>query len=154
MTGQEWVVEEFTDTDKLMSVKRFKNKHPEGLWIFYYPDGKTEHLKENYENGKLSGIRYEYFENGKLAKEETYKFNLLAGPYKTYYQAGGVEAEGELRSNRRHGLFTAYHPNGKIKEQGEYIADKKHKEWKEFDEHGNLVKTDVFKAGLLVEPKN
>ena len=25
--------------------------------------------------------------------------------------------------------------------------------WKEFDEKGNLVKTYVFKAGILVEPK-
>jgi antitoxin component YwqK of YwqJK toxin-antitoxin module len=28
MTGQDWVIEEYTDTDKLMSVKRFKNKQP------------------------------------------------------------------------------------------------------------------------------
>ncbi|CAN0512968.1 unnamed protein product, partial [Phaeothamnion confervicola] len=97
LTGQDWVVEEYTDADKLISVKRFKNKHPNGQWEFYYPDGKTERIKENYENGKLSGIRHEYFEDGKLAKEEMYKFNLLTGPYKTYYKTGGVEAEGELR---------------------------------------------------------
>jgi antitoxin component YwqK of YwqJK toxin-antitoxin module len=54
MTGQDWVIEEYTDTDKLMSVKRFKNKQPEGTWIYYFPDGKTDHVKESYENGKLS----------------------------------------------------------------------------------------------------
>jgi antitoxin component YwqK of YwqJK toxin-antitoxin module len=78
---------------------------------------------------------------------------MLNGPYKTYYDNGAKEAEGEFRSQRRHGLFIAYHPNGKIKEQGEYIADRKHKDWNEYDEQGNLVRTFVFKAGLLVETK-
>ena len=79
---------------------------------------------------------------------------MLNGPFKTYYENGGVEAAGECKSSRRHGLFTAYHPNGKIKEQGEYIADRKHKEWSEYDEQGNLIKTFVFKAGILIETKN
>ena len=34
----------------------------------------------------------------------------------------------------------------------EFIADKKHKEWKEFDEQGNLKRTLIFKAGILVQP--
>jgi antitoxin component YwqK of YwqJK toxin-antitoxin module len=147
------LIDEYSDTEKQVSQKRYRNQHPHGTWVFYYEDGKTEKLKENYENGKLSGIRYEYFSNGRLAKEETYKYNMLNGPFKTYYEDGSKEAEGECRSQRRHGLFTDYYPNGNMKEQGEYIADKKLKEWKEYDEQGNVVRKFVFKAGILVEPK-
>jgi antitoxin component YwqK of YwqJK toxin-antitoxin module len=53
-----------------------------------------------------------------------------------------------------HGLYTAYYPDGTIKEQGEYIANKKHKDWKEFDENGKLTTTRVFRAGILIEPKD
>ncbi|QLH31090.1 MAG: hypothetical protein HWD62_00375 [Cyclobacteriaceae bacterium] len=57
------------------------------------------------------------------------------------------------RGNRQHGTYTKYYPSGKIMEQGEYVANKKHKEWKEFDEEGNVVKTYVFRAGILMEEK-
>jgi len=57
------------------------------------------------------------------------------------------------RGSRQHGLYTSYYQNGKIKEQGEYVANKKHKEWKEFDEEGTVVKTYVFRAGILIEEK-
>jgi antitoxin component YwqK of YwqJK toxin-antitoxin module len=151
LNGIDWVVEEFTDSAKRISEKRYRNQQPHGQWTFYYPDGKTEKVKETYEAGKLHGVRYEYFSTGKLSREETWKFSLLNGPFKSYYPSGKVESEGEFRSHRKHGLFTAYYENGNIKEQGEYIADKKHKEWKEFDEQGNVVKTYVFKAGILIE---
>lgn len=78
---------------------------------------------------------------------------MLFGAFKNYYPSGKVESEGEYRSHRKHGLFTAYYENGQIREQGEYIADKKHKEWKEFNEQGNVIKTYIFKAGILIETK-
>ena len=54
--------------------------------------------------------------------------------------------------SRLHGLFTAYHHNGKIKEQGHYIANKKHREWKHYHENGEVIKVEMFNAGLLVDP--
>jgi antitoxin component YwqK of YwqJK toxin-antitoxin module len=151
LTGKDWTIEEFTETEKKLSVKHYQNDQPHGTWIFYHEDGTTVKIKENYEAGKLSGLRVEYFPTGKPALEETYRYNLLNGPFKTYYEMGSVHTTGECRSQRKHGLFTSYYPNGAIHEQGEYVADKKHKEWKIFDEEGNLIQTQVFKAGILVQ---
>ena len=83
-----------------------------------------------------------------------YQFNLITGPVKNYYENGKLQWECTYRGSRMHGVYTAYHPNGKIKEQGEYVANKKHKEWKEFDEEGKPVRVLIFRAGLLVEPNN
>jgi antitoxin component YwqK of YwqJK toxin-antitoxin module len=47
----------------------------------------------------------------------------------------------------------SYYPNGQIKEQGEYIANKKHNPWKEYNEAGELIKTSIYKSGLLMEEK-
>jgi antitoxin component YwqK of YwqJK toxin-antitoxin module len=62
-------------------------------------------------------------------------------------------SECEYRASRQHGLYTQYYPTGKIKEQGSYVANKKHNEWKEYDEQGNVIKTLVFRAGILIEEK-
>jgi uncharacterized protein len=78
----------------------------------------------------------------------------LAGTFKTYYEQGTLETTGEYKSNRKHGIFTTYYLNGIMKEQGEYVANKKHKQWKTFDEKGVLIKTDTFKAGVLIESKD
>lgn len=81
------------------------------------------------------------------------KFNLLTGVVKNYYEDGKLLSECLYRGSRQHGLYTSYYANGKMKEQGEYVANKKHKEWKEFDEEGNVIKTYVFRAGILIEEK-
>ena len=69
------------------------------------------------------------------------------------YENGKLLSQSEYRASRQHGLYTQYYPSGKIKEQGEYVANKKHKEWKEYDEQGNVTKTMVFRAGILLEEK-
>jgi antitoxin component YwqK of YwqJK toxin-antitoxin module len=144
----------YNENEALLSEKKFKNEKPHGLWITYFDGSKNIKIKETYENGKLNGIRYTYYANGTLAKEETLKFDLLAGPFKTYYENGALESMGIYKSNRKHGMYIRYHASGKVKEQGEFIADKKHKEWKEFNEQGNLERTLIFRAGILVQTRD
>jgi antitoxin component YwqK of YwqJK toxin-antitoxin module len=143
----------YDENRTLQTEKKFRNEKPHGTWTIYFPGSKVPRIKETYDEGNLTGIRYTYHENGKIAHEESYKFNLLAGPFTTYFENGQLESSGEYRNNRKHGLFTAYYPSGKIREQGEYVADRKHKEWKEFDEEGNLKNALIFRAGTLVTPK-
>jgi antitoxin component YwqK of YwqJK toxin-antitoxin module len=151
--GIESAITEYTEAGALISEKHTRNGKPHGLWTIYHPDGRTPQIKATYLDGKLNGMRYSYYANGKIKKEEPLKFNLLAGPVKSYFEQGGLESSGEYRSNRRHGLFTTYFPNGKIHEQGQYLGDKKQGAWKEFNEQGNLLRTLIFKAGNLVETR-
>ncbi len=109
-------------------------------------------MKENYENGKLQDTDIVLRQRVETV-EETWQFDLITGTVRNYYETGELMSTSEYRASRQHGPYTAYWPNGKIKEQGEFVANKRHKEWKEFDERGNLVKTTVFKAGIVVEEK-
>ena len=153
LNGIDVTEEGYDDTGKAVYEKHFRQLKPRGIWIFYGADGKTLKLKETYENGKLHGLRTQYFPNGEKQTEEMYQYNLITGPVKNFYDTGKPESVAEYRANRPHGLFISYYPNGKLKEEGEYVAGKKHKEWKEYDEQGNLMKTYVFKAGILAEEK-
>jgi len=144
---------EYTAEGKAIYEKSFRQGKPHGTWTFYADDGKSLKLKETYEAGQLHGLRTLYYATGQKSTEETWKFNLLTGVVKNYYEDGKLLSECLYRGSRQHGLYTSYFPNGKMKEQGEYVANKKHKDWKEFDEQGNVVKTYVFRAGILVEEK-
>ena len=145
--------EGFSDTGTQLYEKNFRKLKPHGTWVYFFEDGKTTKLKENYENGKLQGIRTTFYPSGNKSLEESYQINLITGPVKNYYEDGKLLSVCEYKSSRQHGLYTSFYPNGQIKEQGEYVANRKHKEWKEFDEKGNVIKTYLFKAGILVETK-
>ena len=153
MNGIDMKTEEWSEDEKRISEKSFRNQVPEGNWKFYAADGKTLKLKEDYEKGLLHGTRIIYYANGEKQVEETYLFGLVTVLVKNYYEDGKLLSESYYRGNRQHGLYTSYYPSGQIKEQGEFVANKKHKEWKEFDEQGKLLRTYVFEAGILKEEK-
>ena len=132
--------------------KHFRKGKPHGSWLLYMANGKNLSAKETYLDGQLNGLRTTYHLNGQKKTEEMWKFDMLTGPVKNFYEDGKLLSQCDFRGNRMHGLYTSYWPNGKIKEQGEYVANKKHKEWKEFDEEGKLVKSLMFKAGILINP--
>jgi antitoxin component YwqK of YwqJK toxin-antitoxin module len=77
-----------------------------------------------YENGKLSGKRKWYRENGKLMQI------------------------GEFKDEKRVGLWKRYHPNKALYDEGEFMDDKKTGEWKIYDANGALMKTKEFKKRL------
>ena len=145
--------EGFRDDGTRAYEKYFRKLMAHDVWIYYDTDGRSVLSKETYLNGKLHGPRTVYYANGEKQLEEVYQFNLITGLVKNYYENGKISSEEEYRASRSHGLFTAYYPGGKIKEQGEYVAGKKHKVWNEYDEKGNITRTYIFQAGILVEDK-
>jgi antitoxin component YwqK of YwqJK toxin-antitoxin module len=46
--------EEMNEEGKLVSEKASRNQVPVGTWKYYWPDGKTVKIKEEYENGDYS----------------------------------------------------------------------------------------------------
>jgi antitoxin component YwqK of YwqJK toxin-antitoxin module len=148
ISGTDIEEEYFTEDGIKISIRNFRNDKPHGRWIYYKEDGKTPALSENYENGKLHGVRTRYFPNGEKSVEEMYQFNLITGPVKNYYETGKLEWECIYRGNRMHGTYTGYYPQGGIKEQGEYVANRKHGIWKEFDQTGKIISTIRYTAGV------
>jgi len=113
--------EEMNEEGKLVSEKASRNQAPVGTWKYYWPDGKTVKIKEEYENGLLNGTRLVYYQNGEKQVDETYQFGMVTGLVKNYYEDGKLLSESYYRGNRQHSLYTSYYPNGKIKEQGDWV---------------------------------
>ena len=151
LSGMDMKEENFSEEGIRLSERNFRNNKPHGKWTSWQADGKTPSVIEEYENGKLHGLRTTFHPNGKKATEETWQFNLITGEVRNYYESGELEWKCLFRGSRMHGTYIAYHPNKTVKETGEYIANRKHGEWKEFDESGNLLRTTLFMAGLPVQ---
>lgn len=116
--------------------KNYRKLKPQGVWTYYFDDGRSVSIKENYDNGKLHGKRTLFYQDGGKKLEEIYQFNLITGTVTNYFPSGKPSMIEEYRASRPHGQHTAYYESGKVKEQGEFVAGKKHKTWTEFDEQG------------------
>lgn len=137
-------------TGEMDSERNYRQGKPHGKWSYFQPDGKTLLLTENYELGKLQGLRIQYHPNGKKSVEEPWLNNLITGKVRNYHPDGSIASECDFRSSRRHGLYTAWYPNGKIRETGEYLANLKNREWKEYDEQGNLLGSTWYRTGIAI----
>ena len=49
--------------------------------------------KQTYQNGKLEGKAYFYYENGKVYEEENYENGLIVGEVLSYYKTGELEVK-------------------------------------------------------------
>ena len=52
-------------------------------------------------DGKLNGKAYEYYENGKVLREEVYVNGEANGPAKSYHENGKVEYETNFVNGKR-----------------------------------------------------
>ena len=58
------------------------NKLYEGQWKYYHKASKSIMTIENYNKGKLEGLRSVFYPNGKIAEEMNYKEGKKNGQYK------------------------------------------------------------------------
>jgi len=57
----------------------------------------------------------QYYENGQLKSELTYKAGELEGPWKEYYESGKLKAEGLFEDGEPVGEVKKYDETGKLK---------------------------------------
>ena len=67
---------------------KMDGKNRIGTWLYYYPDGKTLMIEENYKNGVLDGIYKSYYKTGKITEILNYKAGKLDGSAKRFADNG------------------------------------------------------------------
>ena len=121
----EW---KYYSEEKIIQSETFKDGIKEGLTKIY---SKTGVVMEEipYVEDKITGIRRLFLEDGKLYSEVSYKNDVEEGYYK---------------------LFEGYE---KPVAEGLYVAGKKEGDWNVYDEKGNIVEIQRYKAGILLNDK-
>jgi len=98
--------------------------------------------------GRKQGYWKKKDASGKLVYEGLFKDDKPVGKFKYYYPNDSVKAILNFKDNGAYAYAQLFHTNGKRMAVGKYI----HKEikdslWSYFDEAGQLISKDVYKAG-------
>lgn len=126
----------------------YKNGKQSGKRYLFFEDGKIK-TEENYSEGNFEGPFKEYFKNGNLYQEGIYKNNSMTGVWKTYYETGELKEEVSFVDNNENGPFKEYHKNGKTKYEGTYKdGDHEEGEMKVYNEDGEIIKKLDCKKGI------
>jgi len=171
-------VEYYADTSKVKPVKKtvpFVNGREDGVGFEYGKDGRiitittykkgflvsTEKINRKDKSGLKQGVWKSYYANDRLKKEERYKNDLLNGYVKLYNQQGKLESailyiNGEEQSKEDNladfDIVTNFHDNGAIESNITYnLAGKKDGIANYFDKEGNVIASELYKNGYLLE---
>ena len=107
------------------------------------------------ENGKKEGLWIFYYPNGKKDKEINYKLGIENGIWLMWHENGNLFIEQSKVNGKTNGLWKEYYENGKIKEIGEYIEysyfpkDFWDEEGNQLLKNGNGKKIEKFGADLI-----
>lgn len=122
-----YLIEEFYYVDDVV----------QGEKQWYYQDGSLK-KSVNIENGKESGIAYEYAPDGTIITEEEYEngflknketFNRLdengnkTGVWRAYYPDGTLQSEITYKDGQKYGLSKIYNKKGKLIELSDMTSD-------------------------------
>jgi len=126
-----------------------------GNWI--YENEYSELTLVNYYNDKISNIyKYEYYENGQVKEEPSYKDGKMHGDWVRYFPNGDIRGIRVFREGLREGLWVEYHrnPPGERDDilawKGKYVEDKKEGRWEWYWLNTNLQRAEVYKNDQIL----
>lgn len=158
----------------LLQVMPIKNGYEEGLSPVYDTTGRLIEIityKKGFVNsrevinrydsqGKKHGYWKEFYPNFDLKSEIYYKHGLRDGFYKLYDEKGNLlkitkyvnDVEQVIAAEMKPlQMQHEYYPNGRIKREASFRDGKREGTWREFDENGNVISSQIYKNGTLVQ---
>lgn len=131
--------------------------------IITYKKGflNTREVINRYDaQGRKHGYWKDYYDNFKLKREQYYKHGLRDGYYKEYDSKGNLKVikkyvndVEQIVENETQPLQMQheYYPNGRIKREASFRGGKREGTWREFDENGNVISSQIYQNGRLVQ---
>lgn len=134
----------YTVKGVIESTGTMDGKNRIGKWLYYYPDGKTLMIEENYVNGVLEGTFTSYYKTGKITEIINYSSGKLNGNTKRYADNGVLLDDLNYKDGKLEGSAKYYNTDGKLIYAGEYKDDEKIGEW-EFYKDGKIENINNLK---------
>lgn len=100
--------------------------------------------------GRRQGNWRDYYANGQLRYEGSFKNDKCKGTFRYYDEQGKLKATNEFDKSGEKALNKTYAPNGRVVATGFYQNQKKEGEWKYFDANsGQLLMVEDNKDGKV-----
>lgn len=119
-----------------------------GIVNEYYENGSIK-TQYSFKNGLQNGISKTFYENGNLKAEYPFVNDTIVGIVKEYYENGNISIIGSFSDNMPEGPSKSYYETGEIENESVFVKGKREGELKEYHKNGNL-KTIVFFVNDLV----
>ncbi len=116
----------------------------EGMWIFYYPDGKTIREKGNFHAGMKMGKWTEYYQDGHPYKLENYENDLLSGLFASLDGKGNKMQKGQYEDGKQTGVWKSWYGNGQLESEGSFDKGNETGLWTEWYDNGQKKMEGVF----------
>ncbi|HOB27511.1 MAG TPA: toxin-antitoxin system YwqK family antitoxin [Bacteroidales bacterium] len=130
----------------------YYDKKKEGKWIYY--DGFDHIIAiENYKNGELNGISYDFFPNGDTLQIANYVNGKKNGEYRLFYPTKSPRIIANYKNDTIQGLTKYFYSNGQVYEIGKYRDGLRDSLWIMYDENGVVILTELYNYGSLIERK-
>ncbi|UMB54428.1 toxin-antitoxin system YwqK family antitoxin [Lutibacter sp. A64] len=113
----------------LKSTGTMDGKKRIGTWLYYYPNGKTLMIEENYKNNELEGSYKSYYRTGKISELLNYTSGKLNGNIKRYADNGVLLEDLNYINGNLNGPAIYYAGNGKIISSGNYKNNERVGTW-------------------------
>lgn len=148
-------IEYFDENEQKTAIEgQVIDNQPTGLWRSYYENGNIKNAV-NYENGKIVGVAYFYYndvENTQRA-EVIFEEDYIEGTYKEYYDNGARKANILYKNGERNGDAEYYYTTGNLKIKAHFKDNLKHGKWVYYDEKGDIILTEKWKKGVKKREK-
>lgn len=117
-----------------------------GAFIETFENGKTKGTG-SFVNGKLEGLRIQFFENGQKSTEKFYKASYLHGIAKEFYDNGTLKQTGEFVNNKENGIWTIYYETGEKHVELTFVNGVQQGDYMEYSKDGKLLVKYYFING-------
>lgn len=130
----------YDTAERIVSREVYVNDIKQGLTTHFYPSGKTKQTTP-YVNGKPDGTSYELSEDSLVIAIYKYKNGIL----QSADRVNRKDAEGN-----KQGIWKEFYNDGSVKKEERYNDNLLDGYVKQYDEKGNLKKTEKFNLGKQI----
>lgn len=129
-------------TGAVLSRGRYKDGQKDGLWFWYFPDGKV-YYKQEFAFGKK---RSYWIETNLIGNEH--------GVYERYYFDGKLEEKGQFDAGYKTGEWVKFYRNGNPEYKGSFKKDKRIGKWFQYFSDSKIESEELYdEKGKLIERK-
>ena len=128
------------------------------LWTFW--NEFQEKRFEEWRDGVLyDSFEYEYYSNGQVKEEPSYKDRRKHGDWVRYFPDGSVMGTRTFKVGLKEGVWIEYYKNPPgnrddiVAWQGKYVADKREGKWEWFWLNQEKQRVDSYKKGEMTSEK-
>ncbi|MCP5050076.1 MAG: hypothetical protein GY940_23125, partial [bacterium] len=132
-------------------VVQLKEGKRHGKTIKFYKNGQKK-LQQEYRAGRKQGKLEQWYKDGKPAGNCDFDNNVPHGVITMFYANGKTKLTGEYNNGKKHGLWERFYENGSKKSRREYRESIFHGSSIEWNEHGVVVKNEIFDNGFYEKP--